>query len=204
MERENSHNKLPSELSIEELLEQALSEESSPVKEPPNSVVHFLLFYKIEPGNFPVNKKLLYRLYKKSTKEAFSNRHFFLECSNYLSKEKDFYLINQNAFEIGQKTFAILKEKQSKKNAFYVRHFQNFLKASGIKSGTRYVSLSQLHNEYRSWAYSVGRKKPLKLAIFTKYIKLHLSNIKIVKGIMHVGIRKRKHEKEKTAKETQK
>lgn len=192
----NFLSKLPSELSEEELLQKALSEESIE-KEPINNVVAFLLYYKIEPGAFSVKRHVLHTLYKAYTKEPLRTALFYLEMNKYLPTGKYVYFINRNALDIGQKTFETLQTHYTAiKSPAFRLHFENYIKNIGIKDGRTWVSSELLFKEYQNWCSSHKRKQQINITNFRKFLKLYFRKIKIVHGIQHVSIKRITHEKD--------
>lgn len=189
-------SKLPSTLSEEELLQKALSED--PVEqEATNNVVAFLLFYKIEPGAFPVNRKLIYKLYQQHTKESWEINHFLKEMNLYIPSNKSVYFINKNALNIGHKTFELLKKRERvQKSPTYKRHFENFCKACGIQDGGNWYSSQLLFKEYREWCETIKRQKPLNKINFNKFLKSYISKHKLINQILYVAIDRKTNEKE--------
>lgn len=199
----NKFNKLPSELSEEELLKSLESEEEI-IPQAANNVVAFLLFYNIEPGVFPVKSRVLYKLYTKYTKEPVPVQVFSLEVGNYIKNVTGYLHINKSAFKIADKTFELLQKRNYQTSPILKRHYENFIKTYNFQIGSIWTCSNDLYQEYRNWCKKVGRRRPISKMNFNKLCILYFKE-KIVKGKKYYGINRKldhvQEEKENTKEE---
>jgi hypothetical protein len=201
MARNISKNKLPSELSDEELLKQAESASEEIAPQAPNNVVSFLLFYNIGPGSFPVKCSVLYKLYQAYTKEPITLEQFFNQTANYIPWKKlhasHFFYINKSAFSIADKTFKLLNltKIQQSNSPIFRRHYENFLKANNIQDGNIWNSSTVLYQEYMDWCKNTGKRKKISQINFNKFCVLYFKE-KIVNGKKYYKLNKEFCEKE--------
>lgn len=200
----NKFNKLPSELSEEELLKSLESEEEI-IPQAANNVVAFLLFYNIEPGVFPVKSRVLYKLYTKYTKEPVPIQVFSLEVGNYIKNVTGYLHINKSAFKIADKTFELLQKRTNMQTSpAFKRHYENFIKAAQLQAGGIWTCSGDLYEAYISWSKKVGRRKHITEKSFNKLCILYFKE-KIVKGKKYYGINRKldhvQEEKENTKEE---
>src|SRR6478735_8515513 len=110
---------LPSQLSFEELMEMMNSQEEAPsneITEFMNDIVPFLTHYGITPGDMPVSKKLLYKLYQTYSKAPANKQEFSLKVGEYITdKSSTYYYINQDNFAISKHLYAEQKKKDKTK-----------------------------------------------------------------------------------------
>lgn len=174
--------------STEELLKDLETEIEGKVSErkiqSEDSVITFLRFYNIEPGNQKIKTTYLYKLYKDFTKNPHSSYTFAKKIGNYLTriaaKYGDHYLINQKVLNLSEKALEILKKNDVDNTHGSLpkkQHFDNFIKKYNIKPGTSdswiWISTQALFNVYDKWSYSIKKKNPLSLNRFRDLCKVY-------------------------------
>jgi hypothetical protein len=149
----NSNKKLPSQASYEELLS-ALDIEESPevintteeILEFQNNVIPFLSYYNIIPGDKPVTKQLLYKLYKHHVDDPADKLSFHRTVGEYLSNYSNrsgrFYQINIDQFKISKHLFDLFKENKvdKTKSLSWRKRFDTFLATKKITAGSTWVA----------------------------------------------------------------
>jgi len=153
-------SRLPHNINTDELL-QALetAEEVTTEIEWKTDVPLFLSKYLIEPGEFKVPLKLLYKLYFVYSIEPLTKVKFCLELQNYIQSDGNgTYEISLSATEI-MKILKIDIEKRagSVTTSLAIKtHYEKFLKKKNITVGTKWIKSSELFEIYR--VYCIDNK----------------------------------------------
>lgn len=175
---------LPSQLSYEELINLLDSNDSQPTEilEYMNDVVPFLTNYGITPGDSPVSKKLLYKLYKTYSKNPVENNEFSLKVGEYIpQKSKEYYYINQDNFAISKHIYKESDKKDKTKSLTYQKHFNWFLTERQMKSGNKWTEGFILFFIYKDFCKSRKVNPKLGYVNYHKFLKLHFQH-KRIKG----------------------
>lgn len=98
---------LPSQLTDEEILALLESEDEvdvvvAQVFDYNDDIVPFLSFYNITPGDTPVSKKLVYKLYKTYSKQPLDKVTFITQVARFVSHRGDHLFLNTDNFAISQ------------------------------------------------------------------------------------------------------
>lgn len=179
------YNKLPSQLSVDDLIEAANKQETfKEVLEASNDVIIFLTHFGLQQGAFPVNKRVLYKLYRQWSKDPVSRKFFALETGKYLFLRQigknDYYLINKDSFKLERKSFALLSKKRDKrKSPHFVQHFNNFLVHNAITQGKVYIPSYALHKVYKDWCKRMGKKPALSYNALFQFFELQFKSKRI-------------------------
>lgn len=184
-------NKIPSTISVEDLLKELenskevdAKETKVPVKE--NSLLKFLNEFNIEPGTHKVDRKIIYKLYEQYSLHPLGEKKFFKEVSNYLAtsdgrymKYRKFLHINQRSLDLSERVINLLRPKSRPKTKMIPMqmHFQNFVNKFNLKVGKSpnsiWVSVPTLYDLYDEWVYGIRKKRPLAIKEFTNFCKLY-------------------------------
>ncbi len=162
------NKKLPSELSIEELLASLDGVDLINDKVEfsyDNPILSFIQAFNIVSGKNLISDKILYDLYKIWHKDTFiKQRDFNLRLGQYIpSKQSNrrFYFVDKKVLELAEKVQSI-KEKHTldrSKSIHWNKHFERFLAESGIESGELYVEGDILYYIYSRWCDSARLKQ---------------------------------------------
>lgn len=172
---------LPNNLSLEELLNTAESEDptATPLVEYDTDIVSFLMAFDIRQGSNAVSVKLFYNLYKKWSKNPVTKPKFDLEMANFLIRHQKgpnkFYLVDKDAFKISEtiQKFILDGTIDKTKSKTYKKHFDNFLAKYQLKAGNYYIESFILYFLYDRWAYSINKKRTLSSVQFFNFCKLY-------------------------------
>lgn len=183
----SNKNKPLNLLSEEELMAlldapEVVEEKEEEITEYDNNVVPFLSHYKIVPGDKPISKKLLYKLYKAYVEEPLTNKAFqdivgmFLD--GYYNKKGGFYKINLDQFRIAKHIFEIKDKSLVKKDrsATYRLSFESFLESEGIKSGDKWLQGFVLHEIYLEYCRKKKKTKAFGYKAFHNMLKVYFKN----------------------------
>lgn len=178
-------SRLPNELSLEELLKVASTEESEEevydkeVASIEDSYISFFQAFDIRPGKEPVSGLLLLELFHKwlpGTKTK--QRTFYLILNKYLPRERRsidrLYLIDQDFIKIKKHLEDIKRGKRFNrtKSSKWHEHTQKFLQQTGLDKGDLWVEADILYYIYNRWIDACRRKNPLGYETFKRFCKL--------------------------------
>lgn len=169
---------LPSQLTYEELLDLLDSSDTSnlaqPILEYTNDVVPFLTNYGITPGNTPVSKKLLYKLYKAYSKNPITISDFNTKVGEYITdKTTQYYFVNQDNFAISRHIYKEIEKRDKTKSLTYQKHFNWFLTESELKPGNKWLEGFILFFIYKDFCKSRRINHKLGYLNYHKFLKLH-------------------------------
>lgn len=168
---------LPSQLTDEQILamleSEEVVEESAQIFDYSDDFVPFLAFYKITPGDTPVSKKLLYKLYKTYSKQPLDFLNFNVQAGTFLSKTQNHYKINMDIFAISKHIYEAEKTRDKTKNLGYQKHFQWFLTEREVTSGTTWIEGFILFFIYKDFCKQRRVNPKLGYVNFHKFLKLH-------------------------------
>ena len=172
---------LPGNLALEDLLEAVSSPQEHTSPEIPinddSSVYSFLVTYGIKSGESTVKSRLLYELYKRWTKAPLEKAKFENAITKYLVRcsrsGQTVYLIDKDAFKIGEEIQKFLTPSNKTKSKSYKKHFEIYLDKYGIKPGTYWLESYILYFLYDKWIYSIKKKAPLGEIQFFNFCKLY-------------------------------
>lgn len=172
--------KLPHELSLDELLKSVAGEEKP--KDGfsfNNPILSFVQEFKISPGTNKVSDKLLYKLFRSWFKEDFiSQRTFNIRLGSYIPsamRNRRYYLVNTKTLELAKKC-QLLEESQSldrSKSIHWNKHYESFLRDTGLTEGPIYVEADILFYIYNNWCDRTRKTKKLGSNTFSAITKLN-------------------------------
>lgn len=167
-------NKLLNNYSDDELLElNEVAEESEITSS--NSILQFFKHFDIKPGNFPVKKKLLYKLYTLwYNQEPESVYSFSVTLGLYFDTQYASVLIDKDQFKLTDSAFNKLNVKRFKKQELKINKNSEltlllFLKEKNILRGKGFISRIGLYYIYEKWARD-NRKRPISSRYFAMII----------------------------------
>jgi hypothetical protein len=176
---------LPSQLSYEELINLLDSNEQEPtneILEYMNDVVPFLTNYGITPGETPVSKKLLYKLYKTYSKNPIQSFEFNSKVGEYITeKTNQYYYINKDNFAISAYIYQESQKKDKTKSLTYQKHFNWFISERQLSSGNKWLEGFILFFIYKDFCKSRRINPKLGYVNYHKFLKLHFQ-YKRIKG----------------------
>lgn len=184
---QNKKPLLPHLASYEELLK-ALSESAAQeeqvteILEYNNNVVPFLSHYNIQPGNYPVSKRLLYKLYKNHVDLPLENNSFQRVVSEYLpfyeNRNGKFYKINLDQFKVSEYIIKKLNDKKvvKEKSPSYRKHFENFLKQKNIEAGNFWVESFVIYEIYLEFNRNRKKRPLFSYKSFHSMLKTYFKN----------------------------
>lgn len=183
--------KQPNKKSTEELLEILNNSETSKedkIDHEEDTIITFLRFYNIEPGNQKILDSFLLKLYNQFTKNPVSSRIFVERIAHYIPyvikyNNKKYYLISQKALNLSEKAYEFVKNQNSypkHRSINWKLHFENFLKKYDIKSGKNseylWISFKMLYNLYDKWIYEIKKKQWISEREFSKLCKIYFTH----------------------------
>lgn len=180
-----SRNKLPHQLSEEELLEQLQNEEKDSTTEIIDSqddILSYLAAFNITSGTVKITSSVLYKLYKEWSKNPVERLAFGYRLAEILPKEKErYYLINQDSIFLNKELakWRVIKKKNKVKSPKWHNHFKAFLNHYGLKKGPVYLEGDMIYWLYDKWEYNRGKKGHiLNRVAFGSFCKLYLGEEK--------------------------
>jgi hypothetical protein len=168
---------LPSQLSDEEILALFEAEDSpepvAEIFEYKDDIVPFLSFYQITPGDTPVKKKLLYKLYKTYSKQPLDELNFNVQAGNYLAPSNQYYHINIDTFAISKQIYEAEKKRDKTKSLSYQKHFNWFMEQARVERGRQWIEGFILFYIYKDFCKQRRVHPKLGYVNFHKFLKLH-------------------------------
>lgn len=182
-------SKLPSDFSLEELLEAANgisiniptnTQESNDIID--HDVFSFINALKILPGTKKVQKRLLYTIYRNWSTNPVTKVQFSIFICSFFEYNQYYYFLNLDALQIVRIPYkSIRKEKVDKtKSKNYKRHFESFLSFYELKSGTFYVEPRILYFLYDKWTYNNHNKHVLGFKHFLRFLNLYFDKKRLI------------------------
>lgn len=177
-------NKLPTELSVEDLVAATSQDGPEQVLESKNDVIPFLTHFQLKQGAYCVNKRVIYDLYRRWSKEPLTNISFNIEANKYLFSRQigknEYFLINEDSFKLERRSFQLISKKRDKrKSPRFVQHFNNFLTECSISEGSTYIPSYGLHKVYKDWCKRIGKKPRLSYNILFQFFDLQFKSKRV-------------------------
>jgi hypothetical protein len=189
MERHKLINKLPSELSEEELLSSASNVSTEAVSEDvlqELDTLKFLTQFNIQSGAYPIGSKVLYNIYRQWSKTPVTNRIFQNITTQHLINGyislRRYYYINISTFKLSEKSILLSKKnlKDKRKSPRYKQHFENFINHFSLDKGEFvWIPSYVLFYLYDRWVYSYKKTRPLGRTNFVKFCSLYFEEKRI-------------------------
>lgn len=170
-------SKLPSQLTDEEILallnSDEVEESSVQIFDYKDDIVPFLSFYNITPGDSPVSKKLLYKLYKAYSKEPLDQLNFNVQVGRFVSPSRDHFNLNLDNFAISNHIYQAEKKRDKTKSLTFQKHFNWFITERGVESGSHWIEGFILFFIYKDFCKSRRVNPRFGYVNFHKFLKLH-------------------------------
>lgn len=163
-----SDKKLDS-LSSEELLKALQNTENTTI-EIDHPIHTFLKKLDIQPGNFKVPTQILWEVFNKLNPKVLAKIEFMNNLKYFLEVEKSHVKLNKAKIVLYAEILKINMEKPKKNpvsNEANRRHFEAFLKTSGVTKGTFRITNYVFYHIYRCYCVD-NKKKQLSYDNFTK------------------------------------
>lgn len=170
-----SKTKLPNELSDEELLDSIDLDAPNTAYDYHDDVLNFIAFYDLTSGEFKVQFRTLWRLYKSWSQSPLKPRVFALRMSEYVTHDEHSYSINRDALKLSEIAFNSINQKTSdlRKDPKYQRHFEAFIKRFNVEtSSTNWVHENDLFKIYKKWRSTLK----MSLTNFKKYCEVYFES----------------------------
>lgn len=152
------------------------------------NVTLFLSTYKITPGDYPIKKALLYKLYKQWAHEPIKKTSFVHELhAHFIYTQLDLYINHEN-FSMTDEAKKLLATPNNRTHIWDTRHYQLFLEQNGIEAGTDYFPSRALYYIYDNWHYDTDKIRRLTYYKFVNLCKLHFEIKKFKDTGLHFGI----------------
>ena len=172
--------KLPSQYSTSELLNLLETMDETPeldqetLLEYTNDVVPFISNYKIQPGEVPVTKKLLYKLYNTFSEKPLTQSEFTMRIKEYIDdRGTAYFYINKDQFAISKHIYQESKKRDITKSLAFQKHFTWFLEEKKVEPGLKWVEGFILYYIYRDFCKERKVKPKLGYKNFHNFLKLH-------------------------------
>jgi hypothetical protein len=178
---------LPSQLTDEEILalldaeDQLWDEDTSKIFDYNDDIVPFLSNYQITPGTTPVSKKLIYKLYKAYSKQPLDQLNFTTQLGNYISHDRDHFLLNTDQFAISKYVYEAEKTRDKTKSLTFQKHFNWFLQEAKVEKGRTWIEGFILFYIYKDFCKSRRVNPKFGYVNFHKFLKLNF-DYKRIKG----------------------
>ncbi len=148
--------------------------ESTQITEFSDDVTPFLTTYEITPGDMPVSKKLLYKLYKTYSKAPIEQAHFNLKVGEYIADKSDkYYYINKDNFAISKHIYQQEKKIDKTKRLTSQKHFQWVMETMPITKGGFWLEGFIIFYLYKIHCKSHRISAKLGYKSFHNFLKLH-------------------------------
>jgi hypothetical protein len=171
--------KLPNELSLDDLLNQITENNNKTVateKVIEDNVLEFLSYYNITKGTEPVKRRVLYKMYKAWSKaQNYTAYYFGRRLAMFFQSDEQNVFINVDAIDLTKKAKEVFftPETSSKyKNKNYKIQIEQFINEYNIQDGKYIIQGSALYYIYEDWAIKT-KKKILSNKDFTAFFKLY-------------------------------
>jgi len=170
---------LPNNHKLEDLLNSINSQEEAPVVGYSDDIFSFISFFKFEPGNNLISKKLLYSLYKSWSDKAYSRINFGLKIADYFEShskgEKTYWKVNYNSLQVNEFLLKYLEKRSINKTKYprWKKHFEDYLEFYSIKKGNKWIQSYVLKHHYDKWCYDNNRVSLLSSSQFFNFCKLY-------------------------------
>jgi hypothetical protein len=148
----------------------------------------FLNAMKMDTGEHPVAKKLIYQIYSRWSDLPISMGRFYYILNNYFVSHTNpkFILLNTSAMSLNVFSKKVIslraKQRDRRKSPKYTAHVQAFLNHYNIKPGKVKMPYAVLYHLYDKWSYSLG-KRPL----FSYATLLSMLAVKLKVAIRWIG-----------------
>lgn len=179
-----SRNKLPHQLSEQELLEQLQNEEKDSTTETIDSqddILSYLASFNITNGTTKVLSSVLYKLYKEWSRQPLERMSFSIRLGQILVRDNRYFLINHDSIALNKELakWRTAKKKYKVKSPKWHNHFKAFLNHYGLKKGPVYLEGDMIYWLYDKWEYNRGKKgRSLNRTAFGSFCKLHFGEEK--------------------------
>jgi hypothetical protein len=171
--------RLPQELSLEELLKAASTEEpvktsTSPKAQSRDPILHFLQAFDLKPGTNEVSWSILFQLYNAwKVGPSMPIASFKKRMSSYLGSYKNngrlaYYLNKDLNYLAGD----LQAERDGRshyrtKSRLWLNHIQKFFNSTQLTAGSVYVEADVLFYIYNRWCDQTRKKQRLSLRDFS-------------------------------------
>jgi len=167
---------LPSQLTYEQLMSVLGGDDSDAdeqVLESYNDVVPFLTNYNITPGDTPVSKKLLYKLYQTYSTEPMDKLAFARQVGEFVEPKGMFYYLNMDNFAISKHIYMGQNKIDKTKSLTYQTHYNWFIKEINMQRGLKWLEGFVLFYIYKDFCKSRRVNPKLGYNSFHRFLKLH-------------------------------
>ncbi len=187
----NSKNKILTDYSDQELL-QNLQDNPNDLVVTIDPIINFISKFSLKQGNYLVNDRVLYTLYKNTTETPITKGMFNNKLSQFLpfkGMDPRYYLLNKETLQISDSILKFLEVKKDKtKSPNSKRHFEKFLDFYNLKRGERYVEGVALYNIYDKWTYKNKNSNPLSYINFFAFCKIYFESKKLKNDVVYFGV----------------
>lgn len=173
-------NKHFDDFSEAELLKIALKKDPEGIRKeedfvPQNNVIKFINDFDLKPGDFPVNVKALYAIYKKVNQNPLIHQSFSAKIKRYFKSTVSQVYLNKDLLKLDNKL--ILKQRPYRRSARSMKsikpHMEAFIAAHNLKEGTDKIPLYILFYLYDKWTYKNQTKTPLARPHFSAVLSMY-------------------------------
>jgi hypothetical protein len=158
------------DLSENELLDLIRNEPSSvKIYEWPDDIMEFISIYNIKGGKELVTFRLLYKLYKKWSKNPIKFEPFISSLRDILPSHSSYILLNRKALNVKEEVFKYLKQDDKTKYKGHIDTYNRFRNDYCIKRGGLFIKDTVLYDLYLKWC----KKRPLSIRQFKMFCKMY-------------------------------
>lgn len=141
----------------------------------------FIKNFSISRGKTPLNKRVLYTLYKGTTRNPVKEHDFRLRMSLHVPTEGSSYLVSDEFFDKAIEVYGKLhpdkqrKKFDKRKSPKFQFQFEKFRKFYNIQKGKDWLEGFVLYHFYDKWVYneSPNYKRPFKKSELETQLKDH-------------------------------
>lgn len=141
-------------------------------------IQHFLKFFNIEIGEYPIRSTILWYIYKLWGKSNISQVSFGKQISDYIPLKSGKLYINKDMFTVSDIQIHLIEKKLSNitkdKSKDFLKHYEFFLKYYNVNSGELEISDDIFYILYSEWCKQKSNYKLTK-ELFINYTKLFLT-----------------------------
>lgn len=182
---------LPGHIDTETLMSQVESEvvEINQEETVHHNILEFISFYGIEPGENPIKKRVLYKMYDSWNKSnGYGANYFSLRMSELFKYEKGCYYINLNSLTLTSKAKEVFfkpENTEKAKSKKWKAHLEKFLEEFCIVPGRYTIKQAELYYIYEDWA-RIDKKRILSIIDFGTFCSYYFKHYKFENYVFYI------------------
>jgi len=196
-------SKLPSEYTLEELLE-SINNNTNTTKDSTteehtqtllelvdNDVYEFILSLNLKSGPNRIKKRIMYAIYKAWSVKPVGLYKFSVFFQSVFDHDNTHYLLNSDVLSMLRTPVKYIKRelKGHERSRNYKQHFETYLNHYGMEAGKFYIQGYVLYYLYDLWTYKNKSLRPLNYKNFIKFCDIYFERKRLESSkIYYYGI----------------